>query len=78
MQKIKTFQVHNRSVQDIVILNDETNLIATSLCDKTIKIWKISLSIATFTDHIDYVYSLEYLPKDNLFIGCSRDTTIKF
>jgi len=83
MQRVKEIKGHNnRSVQDIAILDHETNLIATCSGDKTIKIWNNSLSlnpilIATLSDHVDYVYSLEYFSKDNLLISSSRDTTIK-
>ncbi len=45
--------------------------------DKTIRIWNYTTLIATLSDHVDYVYSLEYSSKDNILISSSRDTSIK-
>jgi len=67
----------NRSLHDIVILNYETDLIAACSGEKTIKIWNSSLLVKNLSDHIDYVYSLEYSSKDNILISSSRDTSIK-
>jgi len=75
---VDSFQAHNRSVQDMAILDHETYLIATCSGDKTIKIWNNSLLLADLTDHIDYVYSLEYSAKNKILISCSRDNSIKF
>jgi WD40 repeat protein len=77
IQKYKTIKGHNRSVQDIAILNHETNLIATCSGDKTIRIWNDTTLIVTLSDHVDYVYSLEYSSKDNILISSSRDNSIK-
>ena len=76
IQQIHSIQAHNRSVQDIAILK-RSNLIATCSSDKTIKIWNDSALVAILTDHIDFVYTLEYSSKDNLLISSSRDTSIK-
>jgi len=77
IQRFQAIKRHNRSVQDIAILNHETNLIATCSGDKTIKIWNETTLLATLPDHVDYVYSLEYSSIDNILISSSRDTSIK-
>ncbi len=58
IQQIQKIQAHNKSVQDIAIINDQTNMIATCSGDKTIRIWNNSVLIATFIDYVNIVYSL--------------------
>ena len=75
IQLSKTIYAHNKSVQNIAIL--DKNLIATCSGDKTIKIWNGSTLITTIIGHIDFVYSLEYFKQEKLLISGSRDTLIK-
>jgi len=68
-------RAHNRSVPDIAIIDERT--IATCSGDRTIKVWNNSILVANLTDHIDYVYSLEYSSRDNLLLSSSRDNLVK-
>jgi WD40 repeat protein len=66
---------HSKSVQDIVILTD--NSFASCSGDKTIIIWSKSIPIANLTGHTDYVIALEYYSANHILVSGSKDTTIR-
>jgi WD40 repeat protein len=82
---VKTFQAHSdrihRIKQSPFNTNTNTNYVATSSDDKTVKIWNVSSSfdwtlITTYSQHSSSVYGLEWLDNDTLASG-SLDKTIK-
>ncbi len=81
MSFVNSFQAHSDWINRIKQSSFNTNYVATSSNDRTVKIWNVSSSlswtlITTYSQHSSYVEALEWLDKDTLASG-SRDKTIK-
>jgi WD40 repeat protein len=78
---VNSFQAHSNYINRIKQSLFNTNYVATSSDDKTVKIWNVSSSlswtlITTYSQHSSPVYGLEWLDNDTLASG-SSDRTIK-
>jgi WD40 repeat protein len=83
---VNSFQAHWDEIilikQSPFNTNTNTNYVATSSHDKTVKIWNVSSSfnctlITTYSQHSSWVYALEWLDKDTLASAGVTDLTIK-
>jgi WD40 repeat protein len=80
---VNSFQAHSKAIIRIKQspFNTNTNYVATSSEDKTVKIWNVSSSLSwtfirTYSQHSSAVYALEWLDNDTLASG-SSDRTIR-
>ncbi len=79
MSLVNSFQAHTDDINRIKQSPFNTNYVATSSNDITVKIWSVSSSlswtlITTYSQHSSCVEALEWLDKDTLASG-SRDLT---
>ena len=78
---VNSFKAHSKRINRIKQSPFNTNYVATCSFDRTVKIWTVSSSfdwtlITTYSQHIKWVYGLEWLDNDTLASG-SDDQTIK-
>jgi WD40 repeat protein len=81
---VNSFQAHSDWINRIKQspLNTNTNYVATSSDDRTVKIWNVSSSFdwtlnTTYSQHTSRVYALEWLDNDTLSSAGYSDKTIK-
>jgi WD40 repeat protein len=78
---VNSFKAHSSHINRIKQSPFNTNYVATSSYDETVKIWNVSSSfnwtlITTYSQHSSQVLALEWLDNDTLASG-STDKTIK-
>ena len=79
---VNSFKAHSYQINRIKQSPFNTNYVATSSEDKTVKIWNVSSSInwtliRTYSQHTSQVYALEWLDNDTLASAGYTDQTIK-
>ena len=75
---IATLNGHLSNVNDLVLMNSERNLLASSSDDRTIRIWELNTYTIKYVlnGHASYVYGLKQVSFDTLS-SSSWDKTIK-
>ncbi|ETO13196.1 hypothetical protein RFI_24178 [Reticulomyxa filosa] len=74
---LKILQGHENTVNNIRFSLDNRKIVS-SLDDKTVQIWDIASEepIQTFRGHLNWSYSAQFSPNNDIAVSCLRDETI--